>query len=92
MTNDKYFWELQRTLSAEFSKYVLAHPEIDEQIPNNAQIVFHIKGNAEFNKWSERVSRTQKEPNQPVIIIEIDDLAPPLESRLINPHLEAASK
>ena len=92
MTNDKYFWELQRTLSAEFSKYALAHPEIDEQIPNNAQIVFHIKGNTDFNKWSEQVSLAQKEPNQPVIIVEIDDLAPPLESRLINPHLEVASK
>lgn len=87
MSNDKYFWELQRTLSAEFSKYVLAHPEIDGQIPNNAQIVFHLKGNTEFNKWSEKIGLAQRESNQPVVIVEIDELAPPLESRLINPHL-----
>lgn len=92
MINEKYFWELQRTLSAEFSKYVLAHPEIDDQIPDNAQIIFQLKGNADFNAWSKKISLAQREPNQPVIIIEIDALAPPLESRLVNPHLEAAFK
>jgi len=91
MINEEYFWELQRTLSAEFSKYVLSHPEIDNKIPNNGQIVFHIKGNTDFNEWSEETSRAQKEPNQSVIIVEIDGLMPPLESRLINPHLEIAS-
>lgn len=87
MANEKYFWELQRTLTAEFSKYVLSHPEIDEQIPDNAQIVFHLKGNTDFNVWSEKIGLAQKEPNQPVIIVEIDELAPLLESRLVNPHL-----
>ncbi len=91
MANDKYFWELQRTLSAEFSKYILSHPELDDQIPNGAQIVFHIKGNLEFNGWSDQISVTQREPDQLIVVLEIDDLASPLESRLINPHLEAAS-
>ena len=92
MNEEKYFWELQRTLSAEFSKYILAHPEIDDHIPNNAQIVFRIKSNADFNKWNEGVSLTQRESNQPVIVVEIDDIAPPLESRLINPHLQIVSE
>ena len=92
MINEEYFWELQRTLSAEFSKYVLSHPEIDDKIPNDAQIVFHIKGDTDFNEWSEKISRAQKELNQPLIIVEIDGLMPSLESRLINPHLEVVSK
>src|SRR5438046_1105434 len=90
MIDEKYFWELQRTLSAEFSKYVLAHPEMDEQIPNNAQLIFQIKGKADFNEWNERISLAQREAGQPVIKVAIDDLAPPLHSRLINPHLIAA--
>ena len=88
--NDEYFWELQRTLSAEFSKYLLSHPETDDQIPDKAQIVFHLKGKDDFNRWSEKVNRAQKESGQPVIIVEIDGLAP-IESRLINPHLEVIS-
>ena len=90
MTDEKYFWDLQRMLSAEFTKYVLAHSEMDAEIPDNAQIIFQIKGKTDFNRWCEDVGLAQKEPNQPVIKIEIDDLAPPLESRLINPHLIAA--
>lgn len=48
------------------------------------------KGNNEFNGWSKRISVAQREPDQPVVKIEIDDLAPPIESRLINPRLLAA--
>lgn len=92
MTNEEIFWKLQRTLSTEFSKYVLIHPETDEQIPNNAQIIFHIKGQNDFNQWSDKVNRDQREPNQPAIIVEVEGIAPspPLESRLINPHLQPA--
>lgn len=90
MLSDEIYWKLQRTLSAEFSKYLLTHPETDEQIPDNAQIVFHIKGQDDFNRWSEEINRAQRESNQPVIIVEVEGIAPsppPLESRLINPHL-----
>lgn len=82
------YWEIQRTLGWEFDKYILAHPEIE--IPDNAQIVFQLKDNPEFNKWSIEIARSQHEPNQPILLVEVEDLAPPppLESRLINPHLE----
>lgn len=92
MNNERYLWELQRTLSAEFTKYVLSHPEIDKQIPNNAQIIFHLKDNTEFNRWNDLVALRQREPGQPVIIVEIDELAPSSESRLVNPRLELAPK
>lgn len=95
MKKDDHFWELQRTLSAEFSKYVLSHPETDDQIPDNAQIVFHIKGQDNFNQWSEEINRSQREAHQPVIILEVDGISPlpPLvKSRLINPHLEVVAK
>lgn len=82
------FWEIQKTLGWEFDKYIMAHPEI--KIPNNAQIVFQLKDSPEFNKWILEIARSQHEPNQPVLLVEVEDLAPPppLESRLINPHIE----
>ena len=58
MKND-LFWELQRTLSAEFSKYVISHPEIDEKTPDGAQIVFNLKDNPEFNEWALGTARSQ---------------------------------
>jgi len=84
------FWELQRTLSAEFSKHVLAHPEIDEQIPDGAQIIFNLKDNAEFNDWALEAARSQCEPNQPMVIVKVEGLAPVPDSRLIRPELVPA--
>lgn len=39
MKNDEYFLGTQRLLSAEFSKYTLAHPEVDDQIPNGSALL-----------------------------------------------------
>jgi len=44
------FWELQRTIGFEFSRYILKHPGFAKQIPEDALIVFQIKDNPEFNK------------------------------------------
>lgn len=87
---DESFWELQRTLSAEFSKYVLAHPEIDEQIPDGAQVTFNLKDNPEFNDWALQAARSQCEPNQPMVIVKVEGLAPVPSSRLIGPELVPA--
>lgn len=89
---DESFWELQRVLSAEFSKHVLGHPEIDEQIPDGAQVIFNLENNPEFNDWALRVARAQCEPNQSMVIVKIKGLAPVPASRLINPELVRASQ
>jgi hypothetical protein len=89
---NEVYWEIQRTLGWEFSRYILAHPEITG-IPDGAEIVFQIKDNAEFNAWAKEVARTQHESGRPIVIIEVEGLAPPppVESRLINPHVELAT-
>ncbi|MBU1181640.1 MAG: hypothetical protein KKF00_05640 [Proteobacteria bacterium] len=90
MKND-LFWELQRTLSAEFSKYVLSHSEIDEKIPDGAQIVFNLKDNPEFNEWALRTARSQQEAGQPLVMITVAELIPLPISRLVNPELRVVS-
>lgn len=87
---DELFWELQRTLSAEFSKYILSHPEIDEQIPDGAQIVFNLEDNPEFNDWAIQIARSQQEENQPVVFVTVKELAPFPVSRIIKPELKLA--
>jgi len=88
---EKEFVEKNIRLSFEFSKYVLANPELDESIPNNAQVVFLIEDDPEFNKKSKSLAEKQREPGQPVVIVKIKGLAPPLVSRLIEPKLELVS-
>lgn len=90
MKNNELFWELQRTFTAEFSKYVLAHPEIENQVPDGARIVFNLADNPEFNVWAIKVARSQQEKNQPMIIVKVKGLTPVSPSRLINPKLVPA--
>lgn len=90
MKNNESFWELQRTLTAEFSKYVLSHPEIEDQIPDGAHVVFNLADNLEFNAWTIKVAKSQREKNQPMIIVKVKSLAPVSPSRLINPKLVPA--
>lgn len=88
---DKEFFEKSLTLSTEFSKYVLVHPKMSEQIPDNALVAFLLADDPEFNKQSIEVARANKEKDQPVIFVKADGLAQPMESRLINPHLELSA-
>ena len=91
MITDEYFWETQRMLSGEFSKYILSHPEAEEDIPNGAEIVFQIRGDAPFNKLAKETAAKLHETGRPIIIVDIDGILPPVESRLINPHIETAA-
>ncbi len=85
--NENKFWELQRTIGFEFSKYVLAHPEIDEQIPDGAQVVFQVADNPEFNEWALKMAQAQRETGQAMVVVKIKGLIPVPLSRLINPEL-----
>ncbi len=67
----KAYSKLVAMLSSEFQKYLMKHPEIEDQIPFNALIIFQIAGENAFNKWSEAVTLRNREENQPVITITI---------------------
>lgn len=61
----------------EFERYLLDHPQIAEQIPDEAVICLQLKGNATFNRWSRKLAqeRAQKEGN-PIVYIAIHRLRP----------------
>ena len=67
----KAYSKLVAMLSSEFQKHLMKHPEIEDQIPFNALIIFQIAGENAFNKWSEAVTLRSREENQPVITITI---------------------
>ena len=85
------FWETQRLLSSEFSKFVLSHPEVEEQIPEGALLVFNLEDNIEFNEWAMDTAHSQKEVNQQLVVVKVKDIAPLPVSRLVNPKLELVS-
>lgn len=88
---DKEFFDKSLALSFEFSRYIIAHPEMEEQIPRGALVVLLLEDDPEFNQRAIEVAQANKETNQPVIIVRIQKLLPPSESRLVNPRFELTS-
>ena len=88
---DKEFFDKSLTLSFEFSRYIIGHPEVEEQIPKGALVVLILEDDPEFNRRAMELAQSKKEENQPVVIVRIQKLLPPTESRLVNPRLELVS-
>lgn len=77
------------TLSFEFERYLLEHPEVLEQIPSGAEVILLPKDDPQLyqvNLTSARKARRQHRSAR-IVFVEIDALAPP-RSRLINPKVK----
>ncbi len=88
---DKEFFDKSLTLSFEFSRYLIAHPEVEEQIQKGALVVLLLEDDPEFNQRAIELAQAKKERSQPIVIVRIQKLLPPTESRLVNPRLELVS-
>jgi len=75
-------------VSFEFSRLVMAQPELARQIPENAIVAFEVDEDAELTAHSRKVSDAAREPGQPLIVVHIKRLAP---SRLVKPELKTAA-
>jgi len=80
------------TLSTEFNKYLLEHPEFAEQIPDEAVVILLPADDPELCEENWRLAEENKKvddlPERPVVLVKIERLAPPPPSRLINPTVE----
>ncbi len=85
--NEREFAERNIRLSFEFSKYILDHPELEEQIPEGAEVVILLENDPEFNKEAMQLAEKSREEGQQVIFIRTKGLAHVPASRLINPEI-----
>ncbi len=76
-------------LATEFDRYVIEHPEFAMKIPRNAQIVFQVEGDEEYNKWSTQLAEKQREPGQRIVNVKVKGLKP-AKSRLLEPEVAVA--
>jgi hypothetical protein len=76
------------TLSFEFERYVVEHPEVLEQIPDGAAVFFLPKDDPELYRVNLETARKMQTEGKTtsIIFLEVEALAP-ARSRLINPHL-----
>jgi hypothetical protein len=92
MIEPREFAKKQFELTAEFGKYVFAHPEVDKCLPDGAFVYFEIEGEPDFSQYSrELAAKQRREESVPVVLVHVKGLAPPQDSRLIDPVIETVS-
>jgi hypothetical protein len=89
--NQETIIEKNITLSFEFERYILEHPQMLEQIPDGAQVVLLPHDDPELYRINLNAAQArQADETTPIVYVEIEALAPP-RSRLVNPRLSTQS-
>ena len=88
--SDKKMVEKNLDLLFEFEKYVLQHPHIAAEIPQDAVICMLLEGDETFNRWSRRLAKKYSEEDRPVFWVTIRKMSP-LRSRIEELSLERAA-
>lgn len=86
MASEELFAKNQK-LSTEFDLYITEHPEIEDQIPDNALIVLLPEYDKELARKNSELALRHREPGQPVVYVRIDRLR---TSRLDGLQLQVA--
>jgi len=73
MIREELFRKNQQ-LSTEFELYILEHPEIEEQIPDNAMIVLVHEYDQELATKNIELAETNKEPGQSLVYVKVEKL------------------
>ena len=72
-------------LFAEFTRYLVEHPEFAEQIPEGAEVVLLDGRDSAYNRYVLTAIRATP-PQHEVVYVEVGELAP-VRSRLRNPRV-----
>jgi hypothetical protein len=73
-------------LSHEFDLYLMEHPDVADQIPENALIVLLPEEDPELCAKNQELAKLRREPGQPLVSVQVEKVAPP-RSRLVNPRV-----
>jgi len=73
MTREELFRKNQQ-LSTEFELYLLEHPELEDNIPDNAMIVLLPEYDKELSESNIKLAEANKEEGQPIVYVRVKKL------------------
>jgi hypothetical protein len=82
MTKEKEMIARNIELSAEFSRYIFEHPEIEEKIPLDAEIILLPEFDKELKEYNLKLGKAMKSKGEKVVFISIKDIRPKTLSRI----------
>ncbi len=82
MNKEKEMIERNIELSAEFSRYLFEHPELEKKIPIGAEIIFLPKFDQELKEYNFRLRKNIESEDGKVVYVTIMNMRPKLLSRI----------
>ena len=89
MSKEKEMIERNIELSAEFSRYVFEHPEIEEKIPFDTEVILLPEFDRELREFNLQLGKTMENEGEKVIYISIKEIRPKTFSRIEKIELES---
>ena len=89
MSKEKELIERNIELSAEFSRYVFEHPEIEEKISVGTEVILLPEFDNELREFNLQLGRSIENEGGKVIYISIKEIRPKAYSRIEKIELES---
>ena len=86
--SERELFDKNLELASEFSRYVIAHPEIANSIGPDCEVLFLVDSDLELTKYNMGLANKIKSENGKVVFVHIKSLLPKEASRLVNPRVE----
>ncbi|CAG0939676.1 hypothetical protein BROC_00753 [Candidatus Brocadiaceae bacterium] len=83
MNREKKMIESNIELSAEFSRYLFEHPEVEDKIPMDAEIIFLPEFDLELKEFNLRLGKNIEAEGGKLVYIKVKQLSPKITSRLV---------
>ncbi len=91
MNKEKEMMERNIELSAEFSRYLFEHPELEEKIPIGAEIILLPEFDQELKEYNLELGKDIESEDGKVVYIAIKNMRPKLLSRIEKIELESVA-
>ena len=91
MNKEKEMIERNIELSAEFSRYLFEHPELEEKIPIGAEIVLLPEFDKELKEYNLGLGKNIESEDGKVVYVAIKNMRPKLLSRIDKIELKSAA-
>jgi len=77
------FFARNSELSTEFSRYVLEHPKLDDQIPEDGVLIFLPEYDQELKEFNLKMAQELRKEGGEIIYVKVKEMAPKVTSRLV---------
>ena len=89
MNKDKEMIERNIEISAEFSRYIFEHPELEEKLPIGAEVILLPEFDRELKEYNLKLGKIIESEQGEVEYVAIRNMRPKLLSRIDDVRLEA---